>query len=211
MAEGFVTVAPDSTGKSLRTETSVQGGNTVHSEVVVVSDSTGNLVGTSSSTGTPGLLVTPQDASQVTFGRSSATNMSAGIITNGQLTVAPGSAWRNNHKPAISTQATITQGAGAGSVRNYCTGLTVTMSAGSVAPTVPVTPIFVSLIDGASGGTNYLWQSVISVPSVAGTCFSIYLTELNCIGSAATAMTLEFSAAETNVFESVSMQGFQVQ
>lgn len=46
MADGFITVAPDSTGKSLQTFENTVGGNDVHAEAVVLVDNTGNYLST---------------------------------------------------------------------------------------------------------------------------------------------------------------------
>jgi hypothetical protein len=45
MAESYSQIQPDSTGNKIRTETSSQGGNTVHQQVVSLANSDGTLLG----------------------------------------------------------------------------------------------------------------------------------------------------------------------
>jgi hypothetical protein len=114
--------------------------------------------------------------------------------------------WYVHHIPAANTVATITQASAGGSTKNVCTGFTVTLAAQATAPTA--NQITVSLIDGATGGTTYLWRSVIAIPATAGAVTAFVKTGAWFVGTAATAMTLEFSAAGgANTIESVSMSG----
>lgn len=115
--------------------------------------------------------------------------------------------WAVNHAPAANTKATITQASAGGSTKNVCTGLTVSLAAGASAPTA--IQLSVALIDGVSGGTTYLWgPTVISLPAVAGAVSAFAFGQRWDVGTAATAMTLEFSVAGgTNTIESVSMSG----
>ena len=48
MAESYSQIQPDSTGNKIRTETSTQGGQTVHQQVVSLANSDGTLMGLSS-------------------------------------------------------------------------------------------------------------------------------------------------------------------
>lgn len=117
--------------------------------------------------------------------------------------------WSQIHVPAANTQATKSQSAGAAGVRNVCTGFTVTIAGGATAPAA--INLTVNLIDGASGGGTYLWRSTISLPAVAGALVSIVRGSLWIPGTAATAMTMEFSAAGgANTVESVSFEGTTV-
>jgi hypothetical protein len=119
---------------------------------------------------------------------------------------ASSSYWYTEHLPAANTKATITRAAGATGIRNICTGFTVTLAATSTAPAA--VQLTVSLIDGASGGGTHLWSTVISLPATAGAITSFSKTGLWWPGTAATAMTIEFSAAGgNNTIESVSLQG----
>jgi hypothetical protein len=131
----------------------------------------------------------------------------AGTAIIGTVYDEPDDTWNQTHVPATNTKATISQSAGGGSLKNVCTGFTVTLCAGATAPTA--TQISVALIDGATGGSTYLWRTNISIPAVAGAIVSFVVTGKKFTGSAATAMTLEFSAAAgANTFESVTMKGY---
>lgn len=114
--------------------------------------------------------------------------------------------WTAIHVPPSNTKATATKASAGAGKRNICTGFTVTIATDATAPTAA--NLTVSLIDGSSGGTNYLWRSTISIPAVAGAQVSIVRGSLWIPGSQATAMTLEFSAAGgADTLESVSMEG----
>lgn len=117
-----------------------------------------------------------------------------------------GTVWTALHVPSANTQATITKAAAGAGIRNICTGFTVTLAAGTTAPAA--VQLTVMLVDGASGGTSYLWRSVICLPATAGAVTAFVRSGMLIPGSANTAMTLEFSAAGgANTFESVSMDG----
>lgn len=120
-----------------------------------------------------------------------------------------GNIWTAIHVPATNTQATATKASAGAGVRNVCTGFSVAISANSGTPTA--LQLTVSLIDGTSGGTTYLWRSTISLPAIPGATVAIVRGGLWLPGSAATALTLEFSAAGgASTFESVSMEGTTV-
>jgi hypothetical protein len=113
--------------------------------------------------------------------------------------------WTAGHTPAADTLATATKAA-VSRRRNVCTGITVTLAAGASAPTA--IPLAVYLVDGATGGTTYLWQGRIAIAAVAGACERIVVTPCWFVGTVGTAMTLEFSVkGGSNTLESVSMSG----
>ena len=121
----------------------------------------------------------------------------------------PTTDWTASHVPAANTKATITQAAPGAGLRLVATGLTVTLAAGSTAPTA--VNVTVTLIDGASGGSTYLWRTTLSLPATAGANVSLTRECLWLWGTANTAMTLEFSAAGgANTIESVSLEGTTV-
>lgn len=120
------------------------------------------------------------------------------------------STWTQVHVPSSATQATKSQAAGAGNVRNVCTGFTATFAAGSTAPAA-ATPLTVAVIDGATGGTTYLWRTNICLPATANAIVSFNRSGLWLVGSKATAMTIEFSGAGgANSYQSVSMDGVMI-
>lgn len=117
-----------------------------------------------------------------------------------------GSVWTQIHVPSANTVATKSQGAGGAGVRNVVTMITAVIVATATAPTA--VNVTVNLIDGATGGTTYLWRSTLSLPGTAGETRGIALSGLWLPGSTNTATTLEFSAAGgANTIESVSMSG----
>ena len=116
----------------------------------------------------------------------------------------------SQHNPAANTKATITRAAGATGVRNVCVGFTVSIAATATAPTA--VQLTVALIDGASGGTTYLWgPTVISLPATAGATTAFVVGTCWKMGGLAKQMTLEFSAAGgANTLESVSLDSVQI-
>lgn len=118
----------------------------------------------------------------------SAANLSATISGSGGAIAASPGEWVVNSEPAVSTQATATRAAGAAGVRHVCKSLHF-----SLAAVVAQTIIYARVRDGASGAGAILWSQGIIVP--AGENVHIELSDLNIVGSAATAMTFEWSAA----------------
>lgn len=123
--------------------------------------------------------------------------------------LAAGAVWSVSHVPAANTQATISRAAAGAGIRNVCTGLTIVLAGGTAAPAA--VNMTVNLIDGALGGTTYLWRVTLSLPAVAGAVNGIARSGLWLPGTANTAMTLEFSAAGgANTIQSVSLEGTTV-
>lgn len=113
--------------------------------------------------------------------------------------------WAVNHVPAAATQATISKAAGAAGTKHVCTSISATLC--TVATAQP--DIKVYLRDGATGaGTVLLGQTLLMDANLVWTWT---LGGLNIIGSDATAMTLEFSAAgAAATLSSVAMTGYSV-
>lgn len=107
--------------------------------------------------------------------------------------------------PAAGSQATASQAAGGAGVRNVATGLC--FSAGST--TAPVlTALTVNLRDGATGAGTIKITFEVIIPAATGQNVAPVCAPVNVIGSANTAMTLEFSASLANLIQSVSLQGY---
>ena len=118
----------------------------------------------------------------------------------------PFDSWTADNVPAANTQATATKASAGAGLRNVCMSITVTLAATATAPTA--VNLTINLIDGASGGTTYLWQTTVSLPATAGAATGFAITGLAIRGTADTAMTLEFSAAGgLSTIESVTMSG----
>lgn len=119
---------------------------------------------------------------------------------------APPGEWSINHTPAANTQATITRAAGAAGVRHVCRSITASII--GLAASAETT-VIVSLRDGASGAGTILWSTQLLVAGTTGTQAGVSLSGLNIVGSAATAMTLEFAAAGgASTLESVALTGY---
>ena len=104
-----------------------------------------------------------------------------------QLSAPPGE-WAVNSEPAVSIQASATRAAGAAGVRHVCRSLHF-----SLAAVAAQTIIYARVRDGTTGAGTILWSQAIIIP--AGSAQHIELSDLNIVGSAATAMTFEWSAA----------------
>src|SRR5271157_2830895 len=108
------------------------------------------------------------------------------------------------HAPVAATQATITKAAGAPGVKNVATLVSFSLCTVGTAQAAAVTVV---LRDGATGAGTILWSMTISCGTTTAVCHSVSLPDIQ--GSAATAMTLEFSAAGVAAsFESVSLAGY---
>lgn len=132
------------------------------------------------------------------------TGSAANIAAATQITLAvslPGE-WTLTHAPAADTVATASKAAGAAGVRHVLTSVCADLTA-VAAITAPLTLV---VRDGATGVGAILWQRRLTSP--AGETKSVEVSGLNIVGSPATAMTVEFTAAPgaTN-FETISATG----
>jgi hypothetical protein len=110
--------------------------------------------------------------------------------------------WSINNQATAGTP-TISKAAGAAGVRHVCTALSISVSAGATAQT----PVVVNLRDGATGAGTILATWALS--TIVNSTTTIQLTGLNIVGTAATAMTLEFAATTaTAVVGSVNLVGY---
>jgi len=132
----------------------------------------------------------------------SATNLTAATSTGSQMTV-PLSTWSVTHTPAAATQATISKAAGGGTVRHIATSITACSAQAGTAQT----PIAVNLRNGATGAGTILRSWKLSTIIQDSKC--VDLSGLAMIGSANTAMTIEFAAAGVAGSEqTVTLTGF---
>lgn len=144
--------------------------------------------------------------SSVPIEAGNAAALAAQVSTKALLYVPPGN-WSVTHAPAAAAQATASKAAGAAGVRHVCTGFTVTLVGGAAAPTAAL--VTVNLRDGATGAGTILSTLTLAIAAVAGTCNVHHVGPLNVVGSAATAMTVETSAATgANVSASVTLYGY---
>ena len=135
----------------------------------------------------------------------SAANLAAQSSANAVLASSPGE-WSVTHAPAVNTVATATKAAGAAGVRHICTGVSARIVAGTTAPAAIQGTL--NLRDGASGAGSILASWTVVLAAAIGARDEVNLTGLHVVGTAATAMTLEFVAAGgANTFESVALFG----
>lgn len=122
----------------------------------------------------------------------------------GAVQVAQLSTWSVINTSAGATAATASKALGGGTVRHVATGITVCFGDTAAA----VTPLLVSLRDGATGAGTILRTWFLSSPTAGGTrCENV--TGLNMSGTANTAMTLEFAAAPAaTASETVTLTGY---
>lgn len=141
------------------------------------------------------------------IGDGTAANTAA-VDSGGSLQISNGPpGWSVVSTPAAATQATATKAAGGGTVKHVCTSLAFSIA---VDGTHAQTLIQVNLRDGATGAGTILWSmSILKAATEGMTAFA--LGGLKLIGTANTAMTLEFSAAGvTGSIESVSLTGYDL-
>lgn len=138
---------------------------------------------------------------------ASAANLALLSSLGANVATLPGN-WSVNHVPAAATVATITRAAGAAGVRHVCTSIDAVL----VIPATANQPaIQLNLRDGAAGAGTILWSRRFGIGAAAGADAQqeVSLSGLNIVGSAATAMTLEFSAAGVaTTLQSVAMTGY---
>lgn len=121
--------------------------------------------------------------------------------------------WRIHNLPADTTRATASKAAIVPSNNpnnaqcNVLTEVIVVMIGGGSAPTPTV--LTVAVIDGDSGGTDYVWgPHVFAIPAVAGAQAVLGATGLYRRGTPGRAMTVEFSATGgANTRQSVEAAG----
>lgn len=141
---------------------------------------------------------------------ASAAALAANSAAGALLAARPGD-WSVTHAPAANTQATITRAAGAAGVRHVCTSISASLCDRTGLIGIET---LVTLRDGASAAGTVLWSRRMMLKpdgaSVTGKSSDEFtISGLNIVGSAATAMTLEFAGvAGAGTFESVAMTGY---
>jgi hypothetical protein len=139
---------------------------------------------------------------------ASAAALSGFTTAGAQLVSDPGN-WSINHVPAAATQATISRAAGGAGVRHVCTSIGAVLI---IPPAVNQPAIQLNLRDGATGAGTILWsqQFGIGAALAAGGQQQVNLSGLKIVGSANTAMTLEFTAAgAATTLQSVALTGHE--
>lgn len=124
----------------------------------------------------------------------------------GRQVVSPPVDWTVTHVPAANTRATASKAAGAAGVKHVLTSIVVSChNTGAAAAAV----LTIEVRDGASGAGTLLWTLKLPILATTLTGSTLILTDLHIVGSAATAMTVEFTAAGgANTNEIVNIAGF---
>jgi hypothetical protein len=113
----------------------------------------------------------------------------------------------NETESVLSSHASVTVAAGAAGVRHVADSFSFSIAANGESALVAST-VRVSVIDGASAGTTYLWTDVLHIGSNGVT--AIPYTNMGLAGGGATALTIEFSGAVTGAFTSLNLGYFDV-
>lgn len=109
---------------------------------------------------------------------------------------AANSPWTITHAPAAAAQATISRASAGAGLKNVMRGFMVSVIASGA---VTAETVIVNIRDGATGAGTVLWSAAIEVPTLAGagtvSGSPFGVSGLYLPGTAATAMTIESSAA----------------
>ncbi|OLE23436.1 MAG: hypothetical protein AUG49_15995 [Catenulispora sp. 13_1_20CM_3_70_7] len=121
------------------------------------------------------------------------------------LAAAPGY-WTVTNGPAAGTAASASKGTGAAGVRHIGTNLSFGFSASTAL--AGIATVTVNLRDGATGAGTVLksWQFTLPAATVAPV--HVELAGLSEVGTAATAMTLEFAAGVANLMTYANLGGY---
>jgi hypothetical protein len=107
----------------------------------------------------------------------------------------------------LATQSSVTIDAGSDGVRHVADSFSF-----SVAPNggavLAASTVRVSIIDGASAATSYLWSDVLHINSNGAESISYF--NMGLTGTAATALTIEFDGAVTGAWTSLNLGYFDV-
>ena len=121
----------------------------------------------------------------------------------------PYATWSCTNAPAAANQATCSQAAGGGTVRHVVTAFQMCLFTATAA-TIPVAQVAV-VRDGATGAGTIFFNSVAGSGTVQGGQCQNSPSGYTKIGTANTAMTVEFAAAPpANVLQTVNMSGYSV-
>jgi len=156
----------------------------------------------------------PKQAVQLTDGTNSQPMASAATLSaansgeGAAVGVGPGE-WSATSNPGVNAQASASKAAGGAGVRHVCRSISFSVASDGTAPTA--VQLVVNLRDGATGAGTVLQSWTVAIPASAGAFNAFHVGGLNLVGSANTAMTLEFaSAGGAHVYEACNIAGFDV-
>jgi hypothetical protein len=164
-------------------------------------NSTGTPIdGNSPNTGTFRELVTLGDPTQASAQQTIETLVS-NTYAGAAVCIAPTN-WTLYNTPASATIATATQSAGSAGVQHVLQGFSVTYVTGSTAASSAVQ---LQVLDGST-----VKYSLTFLPA-ANSTVNFHVSNLNIVGTAATAMTVAFSGAgPTGSYQSLSAFGYDI-
>lgn len=140
---------------------------------------------------------------------ASAANLTASPAGNGAAIQTRPGEWAASSNPGVNAQASASQAAGGAGVRHVCTSVSFSVASDATAPAA--TQLVVNLRDGATGAGTVKESWTVAIPAAAGAFASFGLSGLNIVGSANTAMTLEFAAAGgAHTYEACNIAGYDV-
>lgn len=117
-----------------------------------------------------------------------------------------GGRWSIVNAGGAAAQATATKAAGATGVRHVADCI-VFGGASTAAPAAAALQVVIR--DGASGAGTIIWTTYVGVNATAGASIPPFTQcGLNLAGTAATVMNVEFLSGLANLFESVTLTGY---
>lgn len=125
--------------------------------------------------------------------------------TKGVKLVASPGEWSAFNNGALGAASSASQAAGAAGVRHVLVGYSVIISS-QVAPLAGA--VTINIRDGASGGGIVLEALTVQIPAALYQPILLQRSGLSMVGSAATAMTVEQSAAYAAVATSINFEGY---
>lgn len=135
---------------------------------------------------------------------ASATSLTTSPTPPAALVAPPGN-WSVSSNAGLGVASSASKAAGAAGVRHILTGYTLTISSQAAPAAGTVT---INIRDGASGAGTVLEAITVQIPAALYAPVVIARSGLSLPGSAATAMTVEQSAAYAAVAASISFEGY---
>jgi hypothetical protein len=164
------------------------------------------LNGTTIGTNNRPVLIGGSDGVAVRSLQTAASAILTASTTAGTLAVAPITQWSLTNGPAAGAQATASKAAGGGTVRHVATSIDACIADNTAAAAA----IRINLRDGATGAGTIIRQWLLGTSALdASQCF--HADGFSIIGSANTAITIEFAAAgAATTLETVNLSGYSV-
>lgn len=139
------------------------------------------------------------------LGLASAGNLTARSSVNAALTALPGQ-WTATNSAAVGAASSASRAAGGAGISHVCNAVSFGFSATTALGAI--TTVTINLRDGATGAGAVLWSWQFTLPAAVIPSFALSIPGLEFIGTAATAMTLEFAAAIGNLLTFANLSGF---